>query len=67
MEEVSASLGGHSNTLWVDTILLDVLMVGTLEGDMRAALGDWIIKGVAGEVYPCKPDIFDATYEKVND
>lgn len=36
--------------------------IDTLEGKMRASLGDWIIKGVKGEIYPCKPDIFDATY-----
>lgn len=35
----------------------------TLEGVMRADVGDWIIRGVKGELYPCKPDIFDATYE----
>ncbi len=35
----------------------------TLEGTMRAEVGDWIIKGVKGEFYPCKPDIFAATYE----
>lgn len=35
----------------------------TLEGDLNASKGDWIIKGVAGEFYPCKPDIFAATYE----
>ena len=33
---------------------------------MRATHGDWIIKGVQGEFYPCKPDIFDATYEQVS-
>lgn len=43
------------------------LDIGTLEGTMRADLGDWIIKGVKGEVYPCKPDIFAATYERVDD
>ena len=37
--------------------------IPTLEGDMLASPGDWIIKGVAGEFYPCKPDIFAATYE----
>jgi len=37
--------------------------IATLEGTMRADLGDWIIKGVQGEFYPCKPDIFAATYE----
>lgn len=39
------------------------MFIRTLEGDMKAQLGDWIIRGVAGEFYPCKPDIFDATYE----
>lgn len=39
--------------------------IRTLEGVMRANLGDWIIRGVKGEFYPCKPDIFDATYETV--
>lgn len=39
-------------------------LIPTLEGPMRAKLGDWIIKGVKGEFYPCKPDIFEATYEE---
>lgn len=39
------------------------LLIRTLEGVMRADQGDWIIKGVSGELYPCKPDIFDKTYE----
>lgn len=39
--------------------------VNTLEGTMHASVGDWIIKGVAGELYPCKPDIFEKTYEPV--
>lgn len=39
------------------------LYIPTLEGTMCANPGDWIIKGVKGEVYPCKPDIFEATYE----
>lgn len=37
----------------------------TLEGDMYASPGDWIIRGIAGEFYPCRNDIFVATYEKV--
>lgn len=41
------------------------ISIQTLEGTMRAELDDWIIKGVAGEFYPCKPDIFAATYEAV--
>lgn len=39
------------------------LTIHTLEGDMVAKVGDWIIRGVKGEFYPCKPDIFEATYE----
>ena len=39
----------------------------TLEGRMHASPGDWIIKGVKGEFYPCKPDIFEATYEVVDE
>ncbi len=37
--------------------------ISTLEGRMTASAGDWIIKGIAGEVYPCKPEIFSDTYE----
>lgn len=39
--------------------------IGTLEGTMTASPGDFIIRGVQGEIYPCKPDIFRATYEEV--
>lgn len=39
--------------------------IGTLEGLMVASIGDWIIKGLAGEFYPCKPEIFAATYDGV--
>lgn len=41
------------------------LAIPTLEGTMNAVAGDYIIKGVQGEFYPCKPDIFTATYEEV--
>ena len=41
-------------------------LVKTLEGVMTANPGDYIIKGVKGEFYPCKPDIFEETYEKLN-
>jgi hypothetical protein len=41
----------------------DLWHLPTLEGVMRADAGDWIIRGVQGEVYPCKPDIFEQTYE----
>lgn len=39
------------------------LRIDTLEGQMLADVGDWIIKGVEGEIYPCKPGIFEKTYE----
>jgi hypothetical protein len=39
------------------------IAIPTLEGEMTAQYGDWIIRGVQGEFYPCKPDIFEATYE----
>lgn len=41
------------------------MVIHTLEGDMIARPDDWIIKGVQGEFYPCKPDIFEQTYEPV--
>ncbi|MCM3704056.1 hypothetical protein M3216_32435, partial [Paenibacillus macerans] len=43
------------------------MQIKTLEGVMQANSGDYIIKGVQGEIYPCKPDIFEATYEKVEE
>ena len=39
------------------------MLIKTLEGEMCAQPGDWIIRGIKGELYPCKPDIFAATYE----
>lgn len=53
--EVTQSLGERSCHIF------------TLEGVMTATPGDWIIRGVKGEFYPCKPDIFAATYEEVVD
>lgn len=41
------------------------LLIETLEGTMEASQGDYIIKGINGEFYPCKPDIFEKTYEEV--
>lgn len=43
------------------------LVIETLEGLMHASVGDYIIKGVNGEFYPCKPDIFEKTYERVDE
>lgn len=56
----------HAGMAWeayADLVARDGLKIYTLEGKMLANHGDWIIRGVKGELYPCKPDIFDATYE----
>ena len=59
------------NNIVFDSIFLDVPVmvsppfVRTLEGNMKISLGDYIIKGVDGEFYPCKPDIFEKTYDLV--
>ena len=42
------------------------MIIHTLEGDMKANVGDWIITELRGEQYPCKPDIFEKSYEKVD-
>jgi len=55
---------------WVFGALVDGrrgIYVPTLEGSLFAAPGDWIIRGIKGEFYPCKPDIFAATYEPVTE
>ena len=41
--------------------------IRTLEGNMKVSVGDWIIKGIKGEFYPCKPDIFEMTYDKLEE
>ena len=58
--EVEAFVGGRCRSTHSGNPLIE-----TLEGSMMASPGDWIIKGVKGEFYPCKPDIFAATYEPV--
>ena len=54
--------------LWIDPDdqAKERLVLGTLEGVHRVTWGDWIIRGVQGELYPCKPDIFEQTYEPVD-
>jgi hypothetical protein len=62
LDEV-ALLGGareYENELFSDDVI-----IRTLEGDMTVTKGDWIIRGIKGELYPCKPDIFNETYEAV--
>jgi len=43
------------------------IVIDTLEGDMITSIGDWVIKGIKGEFYPCKPDVFEATYSPVSE
>ena len=47
----------------VETVDPQSIYIDTLEGTMRCSTDDWVIRGVSGEFYPCKPTIFDATYE----
>jgi len=62
----------HTLALWCSGILhearfkAEFIIIHTLEGDMRAEMGDWIIKGIKDEFYPVKNDIFLETYEKIN-
>ena len=60
--EVAEFLGATDLDIKLST---ESMFIHTLEGIMEASKGDWIIKGVQGEFYPCKPDIFEATYEPV--
>jgi len=64
-------MGEHPNPIHIIGIVYDpaerCAYIKTLEGRMRADIGDWIITGVKGERYPCKPDIFEKTYEPVKE
>lgn len=60
LESETAYIAGQGNPIFS-------LVIPTLEGDMKAMPGDFIIRGIKGEFYPCKPDIFEATYDKVED
>ena len=60
LDEVGVFMGGMKYP--VETM---GILIHTLEGDMVASINDFIIKGISGEFYPCKPDIFFKTYEKV--
>ena len=71
---------GHELRLWSDGAVIvspvleptddnptgEYVQIKTLEGTMRGNVGDYIIKGIKGEFYPCKPDIFEATYEAID-
>lgn len=64
MDEVSNFIGDTKHTYTYNERRLAIYLY-TLEGVMGAQKGDWLIKGVKGEFYPCKPDIFEITYELV--
>ena len=63
------SFDPHADMLPASGVSIDpgtgFMLIATLEGVMQAKPGDWIIQGVQGEFYPCKPDIFEATYVAV--
>jgi hypothetical protein len=60
----NASASHYKWEEYEDIVRREGLKIYTLEGPLMASIGDWIIKGVQGEFYPCKPDIFEATYDK---
>jgi hypothetical protein len=69
LEEIKKFTGNNADVKYDDhngEVIAD-LFIHTLEGDMHASKGDYIIKGVHGEFYPCKPIIFMATYEEVKE
>ena len=63
VSEIREFFGAFMDWSFRDT---EYLLIKTLEGEHTANPKDWIIKGVKGEFYPCKPDIFEATYESVS-
>lgn len=69
LDEIKSFTGNHADVKYDEKggeVIAD-LFIHTLEGDMHASKGDYIIKGVRGEFYPCKPDIFNQTYEEVKE
>lgn len=62
MDKTWTSEGSARFLVGTDSIWIQI---STLEGIHRASIGDWIIQGVDGEIYPCKPEIFKKTYEEV--
>jgi len=64
---VELEIDDHLYTAGVGVPFISAIKIKTLEGVMYASLGDYIIKGINGEVYPCKPNIFEKTYEIYNE
>jgi len=59
---------GNVGALWIDPTdkIGTRLFIGTLEGDLLVSFGDWIVRGIRGELYPVRADIFEATYEQAD-
>ena len=63
-KSVKLEIDDHLYVAGVGTPYISKIQIKTLEGTMEASYGDYIIKGINGEIYPCKPDIFEKTYEQ---
>lgn len=66
-QELFKFLGKTNGSVFAPNNDEESLVIFTLEGDMKASIGDWVIRGIKGELYPCKNDIFIATYELVEE
>ena len=66
-EEIKEFINGSFHGLGFTDNKVNALYIETLEGKMAASIEDYIIKGVRGEFYPCKPDIFEETYDLVEE
>ena len=64
--EIESFVGAKLPTVWL-SVEDTQLVIPTLEGDMKVSKGDYVIKGIKGEFYPCKPDVFKSTYNVVED
>lgn len=64
MDALVEWMNSNGATAWHDGT---DIYIGTREGEMRAGVGDWIIRGTKGEFYPCKPDVFAEVYEHVEE
>lgn len=64
-DEIVEFVKGHPLTFYKNNFGITKLFIETLEGDMYVEVGDYIIQGVHGEYYSCKPDIFTETYEEI--
>ena len=66
LDKISEFMNQEQQIVFNDSVAEPKIKIETLEGPMFASLGDYIIKGIKGEFYACKPDIFELTYDKVN-